>query len=247
MSKKKPDLSRTEKAAEIQATQARRERNRRLALVAGIMVVLGAVVAAGTWAVSGSENSDTADYSGITSVAGDASILLGPATAPVKVVIYEDFLCPYCRELETSTRDFLRENAAKNKVQVEYRPVNILTQSTYSARAMNAWAAVLENAGPAAALKLHNLLFENQPYESNADETSDADILKLVKEAGADNAEVMAALKTQNTAFFNAASTGASQVGLTGTPTVMVNGTKLENLSIDQMVGAIEDAVASGS
>lgn len=247
MSKQKRELNRTEKAAAIQAAQARKQRNGRIALVAGILVILGAVVAAGTWASSDKKSTDTADYAGITSVAADSSIKLGPANAPVKVVIYEDFLCPYCRQLEQSTRDFLRENAAKGKVQVEYRPVNILTQSTYSARAMNTWAAVLKHAGPTAALKLHNLLFENQPYEQNADGTTDADIMALVKQAGGDNAEVIAAAKTQDTAFFTASAKGATEVGLTGTPTVLINGSKLDGLSVEQMVAAIEQRVSQGS
>lgn len=247
MSQQNRDLNRTEKAAAIKAAQARKQRNGRIAIVAGIVVVLGAIVAAGTWATSGSGGADKADYSGIASAASDSSITLGPADAPVKVVIYEDFLCPYCRQLESSTRDFLRENAAKGKVQVEYRPVNILTQSTYSARAMNIWAAVLKHAGPTAALKLHNLLYEKQPYEQGADGTTDADIMKLVEKAGGDNADVRAAVTSQDAAFFAASAKAATAIGLTGTPTVVVNGQKLENMSIDQMVSTIEDRVAAGS
>lgn len=247
MSKQNRESNRTEKAAAIRAAQARKQRNGRIALVAGILVVLGAVVAAGTWASSGDKKADTTDYSGISTVATDSSIKLGSADAPVKVVIYEDFLCPYCRQLEASTRDFLRENAAKGKVQVEYRPVNILTGSTYSARAMNMWAAVLKHASPAAAVKLHNLLFENQPYEQTADDTSDSDLLALVKEAGGDNAEVVAATKTQDTAFFSASSKAATAIGLTGTPTVLVNGAKLDGLSIEDIVSTIEKRVSAGS
>ena len=246
MSKKDRDLNRTEKAAAIRAEQARKQRLGRIAMVVGILVVVGAVVAIGVQVSGGGSKADNTDYSGIATSVTDSSITVGPADAPVKVVIYEDFLCPYCRQLESSTRDFLRENAAKGKVQVEYRPVNILTGSTYSARAMNTWAAVLKHAGPAAALKLHNLLFENQPYEQNADDTSDADIMKLVTEAGGDNAEVTAASKTVDNAFFTAAAKSATDVGLTGTPTVLVNGTKLDGMSIEQMVSAIEKQVSVG-
>ena len=55
-------------------------------------------------------------------------------TAPVKVVVYEDFLCPFCRQLETSTRDFLHQDAAKGKVQVEYRPFQLLPERLLPAR-----------------------------------------------------------------------------------------------------------------
>lgn len=247
MSTQSRDQNRRERAAAITAAAARKQRNQRVALVAGILVVLGAIVAAGTWYGSGRGDDDSADFSGIALAQTDSSIKVGPSSAPVSVVIYEDFLCPYCRQLEQSTRDFLRESAAKGKVQVEYRPVNILTQATYSERAMNAFAAVLKNSTPAAAIKLHDLLFENQPYEQSADETTDADILDLVEEAGGDSAAVRDAIQTKDSAFFDAAAKQASAIGLTGTPTVLVNGKKLEGMDISQLVAAIEDAVSNPS
>ncbi|MET3963188.1 protein-disulfide isomerase [Marmoricola sp. OAE513] len=244
MSKQNRDQNRAEKAAAIRQTQARKERNRRIAIVAGVLVVLGAVVAAGTWAGSGSSKTDKTDYSGMALAKTDSSILIGDSDAPVKVVIYEDFLCPYCRQLEESTRDFLRESAAKGKVQVEYRPVNILTGSTYSARAMNTWAYVLKNSAPTAAMKLHDLLFEHQPYEQNADETTNADILELVEQAGGDRADAEAAAKTQDKTFFEESAKSATEIGLTGTPTVVVNGKKLDDLNVQQIVAQIEKQVA---
>lgn len=247
MSTQNRDLNRTERAAAVQAEAARKQRNQRVALIVGIVVVLGAIVAGGAWYTSGSGTTPS-DSSGsnVALAAGDGSILVGDSAAPVKVVIYEDFLCPYCRQLEMETREFLRQNAAKGKVQVEYRPINILTQSTYSARAMNAWAAVLKNASPHAAWRLHDLLYDDQPYEASADDTTDADILALVKKAGGDNAAVEAAMKTQDTAFFKAANQVIADKGIQGTPTVYLNGTALVNQSVDQIASSIEKAV-SGS
>ena len=102
------------------------------------------------------------------------------------------------------------------------------------------------NASATAALKLHDLLYENQPYEQNADDTTDADIMKWVKEAGGDNAAVESAAKTKDEGFFSASEQGAQDVGLTGTPTVLINGKKLDNMSVDQIVSEIEDRVTAG-
>ena len=101
---------------------ARRERNRRLAITTGILVLLAVVIATGVWVTSGSSTTpDPAAARTPAAHVGDHSLVVGAAAAPVKVVVYEDFLCPFCRQLETSTRDFLHQDAAKGRVQVEPR------------------------------------------------------------------------------------------------------------------------------
>lgn len=227
-----------------QGRAARKQRTQRIGLAVGILVALGALIAAGAWYTS--DPGSMMDNSSVEIAVGDGSILVGSGDAPVKVVIYEDFLCPPCRELADSTRDFLRENAARGKVQVEYRPINLLTGTTYSARAMNAWAAVLKNASPTDALKLHDLLLHNQPDEASADDTSDAEIAELVREAGADNAGVLKALTVRDLAFFAAAAETMADQGVTGTPTVLIDGRQVSAQEVLDLVEVIEKAV-SGS
>jgi protein-disulfide isomerase len=248
MSKQSREQGRTERAAAIRAAQARKERNRRLVVILGIVVLLGAIVAAGAWYGGGGTGKDTATAeSGAPVKAGPASLRLGDPDAPVKVVIYEDFLCPFCRELETSTRDFLAENADKGKVYVEYQPINILRDFPYSAKAMNAWAAVLKHASPAAALKLHTILYDNQPYEQSSNDVTDAQIAAWVKEAGGDNADVCAAMKSQDTDFFAKAEEAMTTAKITGTPSVFINGQELPVTAVADMVSKLEAAVDQGS
>jgi len=147
----------------------------------------------------------------------------------------------YCRQLEDSTRDFLRENAAAGKVRVEYRPIDLL-QSVYGERGMNAFAAVLAHSTPQAALKLHDLLYENQPYETASGSVSPSQILGFVKKAGGDNAAVETALKTQDEAFFQAATAVMVQKKITSTPTVYIDGKPVTG-GVAQIVDAIEKAV----
>ena len=247
MSKQSREQSRTERAAAVRVAQARKERNRRVALVAGIVVLLGAIVAVGAWyGGGGGKDATGGSPSAGTVVAGDASLQVGDPDAPVKVVVYEDFLCPYCRELEVSTRDFLRENADKGRVYVEYRPINLLRQYDYSAQAMNAFAAVLEHASPQDALKLHNLFFDKQPYEQEADDHL-SDIEGWVKDVVGDNGSVLDAMKSQNTAFFATAQQAMIDAKINSTPTVFLDGEELPNTGgVPQMVSAIESAVEQG-
>ena len=243
MSKQGRELVRSEKAAAIRADQARRERNRKVGLVGGIVVLLCAVIAAGTWYGSSSGSRTTSGTQGAPVAASSTSLTVGDASAPVKVVIYEDFQCPYCRELESSTRDFLRENAAKGKVSVEYQPINLLSQLPYSEKALNAWAAVLKHGTPEAALELHDLLYEHQPYEQDSAQVTDSQIAGWVKDAGGDNAEVRAAMATKDDDFFASVQQLMDDTGLRGTPTVFINGKELPAASVPALVDQIESAV----
>jgi protein-disulfide isomerase len=75
---------------------------------------------------------------------------------------------------------------------------------------------------------------------------TDADIAELVAKAGADNAQVKAAMATKNTAFFETAAQEMADKGITGTPTVFVNGRELTGMSVPQLRDAIEKAVSAG-
>jgi protein-disulfide isomerase len=247
MSKQSREQNRTLRAAAIRAEQARKERNRRVALIAGIVVLRGAIVAGGAWYGSGGKKAPSTASDAPPVAAGAATLEMGKSSAPVKVVIYEDFLCPFCRELENSTRTFLHENAAKGKVYVEYQPINLLSEYAYSAKAMNAWAAVLKHASPEAALKLHDLLYDHQPYEQSSDQVTDAQIAAWVKQAGGDNAAVRAAMKTKDAEFFAIAQEAMSGANIQSTPTVFVNGKQLTATAVADMVTQIEAAVDQGS
>ncbi|MCW2754633.1 MAG: oxidoreductase [Marmoricola sp.] len=234
-----------EQTEAVSAEQARQERNRNIGLIAMAVVLISAVVAAGAWYGSGSGTSPTPIH--LTVAAGDGTVVVGKASAPVKVTIYEDFLCPSCKQLEDSTRDYLRENAASGTVQVTYHPINLLTATTYSARALNAWAAVLKNGTPRQALTLHDLFFENQPYATDADSTTNADIAKLVTRSGATGSAVTVALSTTDTGFLTAAQQAVVTAKVTGTPTIYLNGKELAAAPVADLVTEIENAVDAAS
>jgi protein-disulfide isomerase len=244
VSEQNRDQDPTEPAA-VRAEDARKERNRKVGLAAMVVVILGAVVAAGVWASNGSGT--TAPTTHLVVIAGDGTVVVGKSTAPVKITIYEDFLCPHCRELEESTRDYLRLNAADGKVQVTYHPINLLTSSTYSARALNAWAAVLTKGTPQQALRLHDLLYDDQPDESAADGTTNADIAKLVARSGATNSAVTAALSVTDTAFLAAAQEAMVTAKVTDPPTIYLNGRELPTAAVSDLVSQIESAVDAAS
>jgi protein-disulfide isomerase len=234
-----------------EAVQSRKLRNQRIGLIAGILITLGAIIAAFTWFGTGSAATDSTKYAGVAISEDDSSITVGPSNAPVKIVVYEDFGCAYCALLEQSTYDFLQQNAAKGKVQVDYRPISAIPDPAYPAAALNSWAAVLKHGTPAAALKLHNLLFANWTQVASggkvAADVEQATIEKLVREAGGDNASVRAAMEAQDNTFLTVAAKAAAADGVSSAPTVLINGTKIEGQDVYQLVTTIEDRVAAGS
>jgi protein-disulfide isomerase len=244
MTKQSGGQSRAERAAAIRGEQSRKERNKRVGITAVIVAVLVVIVTAGVWISSG--GSDPAAGSAKTPAArvGDNSLVVGNnQNAKVKVVVYEDFLCPFCRQFETASRDFLRTDAADGKVLVEYRPFQLL-QDDYSKRALNAWSAVLLKGTPAQALKFHDLLYDNQPYENASNKPDDAKLMALAKKAGVKQS-VLDSFNTENSAFYAAVQQTAQTANVQSTPTITVNGKPLSGNSIDDEVSNLEKLIAA--
>ena len=154
----------SERAAVIQRQHVREEaRRRNLWVTLGVLAVLGIVVAAG-FLVQVSRDTTGQASTPPTDAVATYGVPFGEDSAPVTVTIYEDFMCPVCGDLEAATRDWLPQYAAQGKVRVIYRPVAFLDRMSngteYSTRAANAYAGVLDVAGPEAAATFHDLLFD---------------------------------------------------------------------------------------
>jgi protein-disulfide isomerase len=244
MSKQQRDVSRRERVAEMQKQTAAKERNRRLLIGLAIVVVLSAVVAAFVVFSGGGSSTKTPAATPPATASSQALVVGSNAKAKYKVVVYEDFLCPYCRQFETSSRDFLRAAAAKGTVQVEYRPFHLLSDD-YSTRALTAWAAVLEGGTPKQALRLHDLLYDNQPYEQTANKPGTSKLQGWAKQAGVSSSNVLDAMGKSDPTYVDAADAAATKAGVTGTPTVFVNGQELSGSSISSMVDNLEREISS--
>src|SRR5690348_16773865 len=106
---------RAERAAAALKEKQRRERRRQLVTVVAIAVII-----TGGYLIN-SMRDTTVKAQDIPATGSQYGLTIGSASAPHKVVVYEDFLCPYCGELEKKTHDQLAQLADQGKVQVEYR------------------------------------------------------------------------------------------------------------------------------
>jgi protein-disulfide isomerase len=229
MSKKSAAQSRAERANAALAEQQRRERTRRLALIGGVLVGL-LIVVVGAYLVQSQRTAvgkkPDAVPSGLT---GGYGVVVGKASAPTTLRVYEDFQCPICDQFEKTTGNRLRAAVAAGKVRIDYRMVSFLDRAStnnYSSRALNAAAVVLDTSGKDTFMKFHQLLFDAQPQEGTAGPTN-SQLVDLAVQAGASRSAVQSGIESGEFAqWVTNTQAGMSEAGVNGTPTVFVNGKK---------------------
>jgi len=237
------------RAARIRAEQERSERRRRTAVVTAVGVAVLAIVLLIGYLVQSSRDTTGAAATAPAGAVARYAVPAGPASAPVKVTIYEDFMCPFCGQFEAQSRTALGKDIQAGRVQVRYHVLNFLDRSStteYSTRAANALAVVLDTSGPTVAKKFHDLLFEHQPQEGSAG-LSDAQLTDYAVQAGATKSAVQGGIKDRSfERWVHNGTDQASKDGVNATPTVLINGQKATSTTTAGLVAEVEKAVAAG-
>lgn len=153
----------------------------------------------------------------------------------VDIVVFADYLCPYCGQFETANSEQIQQWVASGAVTLEFHPISILDRLSlgtgYSTRAANA-AACIADAAPDALVAFNDLLFANQPAEQSEGLT-DAELAQYAADAGA--GDVSACIDGQEFAGWVSEATERASAGesspaeaatpeVTSTPTVFVDG-----------------------
>ncbi|WP_396290612.1 DsbA family protein [Curtobacterium sp. KT1] len=167
----------------------------------------------------------------------------------VAVTEYVDWACPVCKQFEAAYADQILDKVKSGDATLAIQPVSILDRSyqssRYASRAANA-AMCVANYAPDKFLDVQTQFFDNQPAEGTSGLTN-AEIAKLVKAGGATGSNVSECLSTEqfkgwvtkSTKLVTADEALQGTQGF-GTPTVVVNGKRLDNLST--VITAIDDA-----
>ncbi|MGW7581362.1 DsbA family protein [Kitasatospora sp. NPDC054768] len=233
--------SATDRMRVARAQAERSERIRRRVVVGGASVAVLALAAGVAFAVGGSSGSGSSAANGPLVVPANASgtdgtvITYGKADAPHTLDVYEDFRCPFCEQLETTTGTAIQQLADDGTYKVQYHLATFLDNNLggKGSRTALAAAGAALNEGVDKFKAFHDVLYANQP-----DERSDAfgDVNHVLDLAGQ-----VPGLKTD--AFVKAVQDGtyapwAAKVNeefnksdVTGTPTVKLDGRKLDVLS----------------
>jgi protein-disulfide isomerase len=193
-------------------------------------------------------------------VATNASVSNGVVfgkKAAATVDIYEDFQCPICLNFEKTAGAYLDKAARADKAQLRFHMISILDSSSngnrYSSRAANA-ALCASDDSVDAFFAYHKVLYgtvggkQVQPAE-NSNGRSNSELEGYAKQAGITGAKLTAfdtcVSDETHKALVQAITDRASQEGVSGTPTIKVNG-KGVTASLAAVTKAIDAADAKG-
>ncbi len=190
-----------------------------------LLVVLAAIVATGIMILL---DSDILRQNGAVAgklpyevgITADGAPYKGSPDAPLKVVLYSDFLCSHCADLADSLEALAPDYITPGKVQVIFHNYAFLTPESVQA-AMAAECAL--NQGADKFWKYHNLLYGSQRNGLSA--YTDSALKDYAREIGLDE-------ETFNTCLDSGATRAAVQAdtdrgvseGVEATPTWFLNG-----------------------
>jgi Na+/H+ antiporter NhaA len=165
----------------------------------------------------------------------------GPRDAPVTLVEYGDFECPYCGQAEPSVRELLRDFG-----DVSYIWRHLPLSDVHPRAQLAAEAA--ESAGEQGAFwEMHDVLLDNQ------DRLGPNDLAQYAEELGLDVERFTADLQSHAGAARVAEDVDSADLsGVSGTPTFFINGRRhygaydIDTLSAAMRVAGARAAVASG-
>ena len=147
--------------------------------------------------------------------------IFGKKDAPVTIVEYSDFECPYCSRGYQTVKQVKAEYGDKVRVLFKHLPLDFHPMAEPAARYFEAVAMQ----GHDKAEKFHDKVFENQGELKSGKE---AFLKKVAKEVGANMAKLEKDLKDEKIAKRIAADMEEAQkFGIRGTPGFIINGISL--------------------
>jgi protein-disulfide isomerase/uncharacterized membrane protein len=169
----------------------------------------------------------------------------GPPAAPVQVVEFSDFLCPWCRALAAALKNFLPRSGARVAIHFKNYPLdkscNPKLQSTVHEGAC--WLAL---GGICAQDQGRFWPYHDKVFGTQMEKAGRDDVGRLAAEAGLDRRALEACLEAPRTRERLAAQVGeAERSGVKGTPTVFLNGKRLPRVN-DFLLAVDKEAARLG-
>ena len=157
----------------------------------------------------------------------------GPANAPVTLVEYGDYECPYCGEAYPILKAV--QSAMGAELRFVFRNFPLAEMHPHAVRAAQFAEAAAESGKfwPA-----HDLLYEHQAA------LDDQDLVKYAAKLGLDETVLKSAFEGRFDEKISSDFSGGVRSGVNGTPTLFINGVRYDG---DRDVGSIVEALRAAS
>lgn len=166
----------------------------------------------------------------------DDPTAVGPVDAPLALVVFSDYQCPFCAVWSQNTQPAMLAHAEAGDLRIEFRDINVFGPDSMRA-AQGARAAGMQGAY----LEFHDALFEGGEKRS-ADDLADAALVALADELGLDVARFEADLSSAEVESAVQADTDeAGSLGIFSTPAFLLGDTPILGA---QPTEVFEDAFA---
>jgi protein-disulfide isomerase len=168
----------------------------------------------------------------------------GPSHAPITLVEYGDFQCPYCYRAHPIVLKLQKQ--LDGRLRFVFRNFPLTQIHPNAQHAAEAAESVAAQAGDEAYWRMHHSIFEHQ--QDSPDALDDAHLARYAAAAGADPARVQADLaegtyeSRVRTDFMS-----GLRSGVNGTPTFFINGVRFEGdwTNVSEFASALEAAAGA--
>jgi len=162
----------------------------------------------------------------------------GPEDAPVTLVKYGDYECPYCREAHPVLKELQERVGEQVRFIFRHFPLD-----SVHPRARRAAQAAEAAASQGRFWEMHDLLYERQG------ELGEVDLMRYAAELGLDLRRFEEDLANDHQAWrIEEDRLGGTRAGVRGTPAFFVNGVRYAGtIDLDGLLAAVEEAASSSS
>jgi protein-disulfide isomerase len=170
----------------------------------------------------------------------------GPEDAPVTLVEYGDYQCPYCSRAHPVVKALQARLGRRLRFVFRNFPLTQIHRDALPAAI--AAESVATVAGPDAFWAMHDLIFERQRDSAHSLRTPQ--LLAYAAEAGADAEQVARSLVSADLAArVHEDFMSGVRSGVNGTPTFFINGERFDGdwTDVDAFTRALDEAAAEGS
>ena len=162
----------------------------------------------------------------------------GPDGAPIRVVAYSDFLCPYCRNLATALSNYLPNSGDRVAIFYKNYPLDQDCNPGLS-RTLHEGACELALGAVCASEQdkfwpYHDKIFAQQPHNAEVD-----DVVRIAASVGVEEGQMRSCMASSSAKDELAAQIAeAKRLEVNSTPTLFINGKRLAQ--IGSLLQAIE-------